>query len=402
MSAQSPFMRSDNEELGLQRRLLILSTLMMTAASVFWAALYGYFGEIGAAAIPGTYVVLSLASLLTLKHRHGFTLLRSSQLAFSLLLPFFLMWELGGFVNSSAVVVWSFTSPIGALMFAGRRQAALWFIAFILLIVIGSTIEYPAVTVDNLLPVGVVVALFVMNLSGVSIVAFVMMSYFVKQKNTALDLLALERQRSERLIENMLPASISERLKNEQRPIADQLDDVTIVFADIVGFTGYAMVHDPDEIVQLLDRIFSDFDRVSAEQGLEKIKTIGDAYMVCSGLQGTADTNARGAALFALAAMADLKRIVAEKQLDLDLRIGIHTGTVVAGVIGEQKYSYDIWGDAVNIAARLQQTAMPGRILISGDTVNLISNHFETEAQGTTTLKGHTPVDTFVLTGLKP
>lgn len=88
MSAQSPFMRSDNEELGLQRRLLILSTLMMTAASVFWAALYGYFGEIGAAAIPGTYVVLSLASLLTLKHRHGFTLLRSSQLAFSLLLPF--------------------------------------------------------------------------------------------------------------------------------------------------------------------------------------------------------------------------------------------------------------------------------------------------------------------------
>lgn len=312
------------------------------------------------------------------------------------------MWELGGFVNSSAVVVWSFTSPIGALMFAGRRQAALWFIAFILLIVIGSTIEYPAVTVDNLLPVGVVVALFVMNLSGVSIVAFVMMSYFVKQKNTALDLLALERQRSERLIENMLPASISERLKNEQRPIADQLDDVTIVFADIVGFTGYAMVHDPDEIVQLLDRIFSDFDRVSAEQGLEKIKTIGDAYMVCSGLQGTADTNARGAALFALAAMADLKRIVAEKQLDLDLRIGIHTGTVVAGVIGEQKYSYDIWGDAVNIAARLQQTAMPGRILISGDTVNLISNHFETEAQGTTTLKGHTPVDTFVLTGLKP
>jgi adenylate cyclase len=200
----------------------------------------------------------------------------------------------------------------------------------------------------------------------------------------------------------MLPASISERLKNEQRPIADQLDDVTIIFADIVGFTGYAMDHDPDEIVQLLDRIFSDFDRLSAEQSLEKIKTIGDAYMVCSGLEGTAEANARGAAHFALAAMSDLKKIVAEKQLDLDLRIGIHTGTVVAGVIGERKYSYDIWGDAVNIAARLQQTALPGRILISGDTVHLISDHFETEPQGTTTLKGHTPVNTFVLTGTKP
>jgi len=402
MSAQSPLMKSDNEEFELQRRLLILSTLMMTGAAVFWSALYGYFGEIGAAAIPGTYVILSLASLLTLKHRHGFTLLRSSQLACSLLLPFFLMWELGGFVNSSAVVVWSFTSPIGALMFAGRRQAALWFVGFILLIIIGSAIEYPAVAVDNLLPDSVIVALFVMNLSGVSIVAFVMMSYFVKQKNTALDLLALERQRSERLIENMLPAAISERLKNEQRPIADQLDDVTIVFADIVGFTGYAMDHDPDDIVQLLDQLFSDFDRLSSEQGLEKIKTIGDAYMVCSGLEGTADANARGAAHFALAAMADLRKIIAEKQLDLDLRIGIHTGTVVAGVIGERKYSYDIWGDAVNIAARLQQTALPGRILISGATVDLISNHFETDPQGTTTLKGHTPVDTFVLTGAKP
>ncbi|MEH6546593.1 MAG: adenylate/guanylate cyclase domain-containing protein, partial [Sneathiella sp.] len=343
--------------------------------------------------------VLSLASLLALKHRHGFAILRTSQLAASLLLPFFLMWELGGFVNSSAVVVWSFTSPIGALMFAGRRQAALWFTAFILLVLIGSAIEYPAVTVDNLLPAGVIVALFAMNLSGVSIVAFVMMSYFVKQKNTALDLLAQERQRSEQLIENMLPNSISERLKNEQRPIADQLDDVTIIFADIVGFTGYAMDHDPDEIVQLLDQIFSDFDRISDEQGLEKIKTIGDAYMACSGLQGTADGNAKGAAQFALTAMKDLKKIVADKQLDLDLRIGIHTGTVVAGVIGERKYSYDIWGDAVNIAARLQQTALPGKILMSGATVDLISSHFNTEPQGTTTLKGHTPVDTFVLTG---
>ncbi|USG61554.1 adenylate/guanylate cyclase domain-containing protein [Sneathiella marina] len=401
MFAQSPLIKPDDEEMGLQRRLLILSTLMMTGAAVFWSALYGYFGEIGAAAIPGTYVILSLASLLTLKLRHGFTLLRSSQLACSLLLPFFLMWELGGFVNSSAVVVWSFTSPIGALMFAGRRQAALWFIGFILLVSIGSTIEYPAVTIDNLLPAGVVVVLFVMNLSGVSIVAFVMMSYFVKQKNTALDLLSLERRRSEQLIENMLPASISERLKNEQRPIADQLDNVTIIFADIVGFTGYAMDHDPDEIVLLLDRIFSDFDRLSAEQGLEKIKTIGDAYMVCSGLQGTAETNARGAAHFALAAMADLTKIVKEERLDLNLRIGIHTGTVVAGVIGEQKYSYDIWGDAVNIAARLQQTALPGKILISRDTVDLISDHFETVPQGTTTLKGHTPVDTFVLAGSK-
>lgn len=399
MLAQSPLITPQNDELGLQRRLLVLSTLMMTGAAVFWVALYGYFSEFGAAAIPGAYIVLSLGSLMTLKHRHGFALLRASQLTFSLLLPFLLMWQLGGFVNSSAVVVWSITSPIGALMFASRRQATLWFIAFILLIVIGSLIEYPAVSVDNLLPPGVIIALFVMNLSGVSIVAFVMMSYFVKQKNTALELLAVERERSERLIENMLPPAISERLKKEQRPIADQLEDVTIVFADIAGFTEYAMAHNPDEIVQLLDRVFSDFDKLSASQGLEKIKTIGDAYMACSGLEGVAKTHAMAAARFALAAMADFKNIIAEKNLSLDLRIGIHTGTVVAGVIGESKYSYDIWGDAVNISARLQQAAHPGTILLSGSTHDFISDDFETTPQGTTTLKGHTPVDTFVLTG---
>jgi adenylate cyclase len=401
MFTQSPPIASQSDELGLQRRLLVLSTLMMTGAAIFWVALYSYFGELGAAAIPGAYIILSLTSLMSLKHRQGFVLLRTNQLFFSLLLPFLLMWQLGGFVNSSAVVIWSFTSPIGALMFAGRRQAAVWFTVFIVLVVSGTLIEYPAISVDNLLPPGVIIALFAMNLSGVSIVAFVMMSYFVKQKNMALELLAVERQRSEQLIQNMLPPAISERLKKEQRPIADQLEDVTIIFADIVGFTEYAMAHKPEEIVQLLDRVFSVFDKLSASLGLEKIKTIGDAYMACSGLDGTAKAHAQGAAQFALAAMADFKKIIAENNLTLDLRIGIHTGTVVAGVIGERKYSYDIWGDAVNIAARLEQTALPGTILVSGSTHSFISDDFETTPQGTTTLKGHTPVDTFILAGPK-
>jgi len=385
------------QQLELQRRLLVSSALMMAIAAIFWGSLYFYFGEIRAAFIPWAYMVISFATLLFCRGSHGFKMLRRSQLFFSLLLPFLLMWELGGFVNSSAVVAWSLISPMGALVFASRRTAAFWFLAFILLVVVGAIIGFPAVRPDNLLPDTVIVILFVMNISGVSIVSFVLLSYFVKQKDSALGLLARERRRSDALIRNMLPAAISERLKSEQRPIADRLENVTILFADIVGFTNYAMHHTPEEIVSLLDCIFSEFDKISGRYGLEKIKTIGDAYMLCGGLEGDARNGAVASGKFARDALAYMNSLRQSENLDIDIRIGFHTGPVVAGVIGQSKYSYDIWGDAVNIAARLQQTAHPNTILLSEETQDLIIDEFNMLPQGETHLKGHTPLNTWVL-----
>ncbi|PHQ71572.1 MAG: hypothetical protein COB93_03020 [Sneathiella sp.] len=381
----------------LQRRLLKLSTLMMAIAAVFWGGLYYYFGEIQAALIPWSYMAISFVSLLIFRGENGFYLLRGSQLFFSLMLPFLVMWELGGFVNSSAVVAWSLICPMGALVFVSRRAATFWFIAFILLVTIGAVFEYPAILPVNALPDTLIIILFVMNISGVSIVAFVLLSYFVDQKDSALDLLAHERQRSENLIRNMLPAAISERLKSEQRPIADRLEGVTIIFADIVGFTGYAMRHTPEEIVTLLDTIFSKFDEISNRHDLEKIKTIGDAYMACGGLSGESRKGAIASAQFAQEAILYMNELCRTESLDLDIRIGIHTGPVVAGVIGHSKYSYDIWGDAVNIAARLQQTAEPGKVHLSKDTGDLLAGKFVLLPQGETALKGHTPLETFVL-----
>ncbi len=381
----------------LSHRLLVLCATMMAIPAFFWGGIYAYFGEYRAAAIAWTFTLISIGTLVLFRKEKGFRLLRESQLFLTLMLPFLVMLELGGFINSSAVIVWSLISPMGALIFANRKTAACWFVAFILLILGGAAINFPATTTENGLPPELVIILFVMNLSGVSIVAFVLLVYFVSQKEKTFALLKEERQRSENLIRNMLPEAIGERLKQGQQPIADRLDNITILFADISGFTSYAMNRPPEEVVTLLDMIFSHFDNIASRRGLEKIKTIGDAYMVCGGLDGDAKTGAIEAAAFALDILAYVKELSEQSTGSLGLRTGINTGSVVAGVIGHSKYSYDIWGDAVNIAARLQQTAETGTILISKTTAQLLGGEFILEPQGEAELKGHTPVSTYTL-----
>lgn len=404
MSPTEPFTKPDlqpqnTRDPALQQRLLVMSTLMMAVAAIFWGGIYFFFNEPLAAFIPWSYSIVSFISLVFFRTDNLSWILRESQLLLSLLLPFLVMWELGGFVNSSAVVIWSLTCPMGAVVFVGRKAAIAWFVAFVALILIGAAIGYPSTSSTSALPPALIVTLFVMNLSGVSIVAFVLLSYFVKQKDGALGLLAQERERSESLIRNMLPASISERLKRQQKPIADRLEGVTILFADIVGFTSYAMQRSPEEIVTLLDNIFSKMDEIAKQYGLEKIKTIGDAYMVCGGLAGNPKGGALATAHFAVDVMTYLKDLSDQSGLPLDLRIGLNTGPVVAGVIGQSKFSYDIWGDAVNVAARLQQNADPGSILISKETGDLILSNFDLRPLGDLKLKGHSPVATFELRG---
>ena len=381
----------------LSHQLLVLCAVMMAIPAFFWGGIYAYFGEYRAAVIAWAFTVISICTLVLFRKERGFQLLRESQLFLTLMLPFLVMLELGGFINSSTVIVWSLISPMGALVFANRKIATYWFVAFILLLLIGATHNFLTPSSENGLPPELVNILFVMNLSGVSIVAFVLLVYFVSQKEKTFSLLAEERQRSENLIRNMLPEAIGERLKKDQQPIADRLDNITILFADISGFTSYAMNRPPEEVVTLLDTIFSHFDNLLSRRGLEKIKTIGDAYMVCGGMDGDAETGAKEAAEFALETMAYVNELSGPSTGSLGLRTGINTGSVVAGGIAHSKYSYDIWGDAVNIAARLQQTARTGDILISETTAKLLNGEFRLKPQGEAELKGHTPVVTYTL-----
>jgi class 3 adenylate cyclase/CheY-like chemotaxis protein len=205
-----------------------------------------------------------------------------------------------------------------------------------------------------------------------------------------------EEARTERLLHHILPAHIATRLKAGERVIADNFDDVTVLFADLVGFTGMAAHMPPQEVVALLNEIFSAFDKLAHLHGLEKIKTIGDAYLVVGGLFEPGEDHLAACAQMALGMLDAIGRC---GDGDLTLRIGLHAGPVTAGVIGEHKFAYDLWGDTVNIASRLESHGEAGKVHVSDTVRGRLDTAFEFEERGIIDLRGRGPVTTFYLTG---
>jgi adenylate cyclase len=211
----------------------------------------------------------------------------------------------------------------------------------------------------------------------------------------------LERQRHETLLRNILPGQIVTRLNNGEVVIADRVEEATILFADLVGFTAVASRVTPAVLVDNLNRIFSAFDDLCRRSGIEKIKTIGDAYMAAAGLPVPRPDHAEAIADFALAMLDTLKAVNATIDVPFQIRIGIHTGPVVAGVIGSHRFLYDIWGDTVNLASRLESHSLPGRIHVSPQTSELLASRYELEHRGLINLRGIGKVSTRFLTGRK-
>ncbi|MEY3015246.1 MAG: hypothetical protein RIT45_3981 [Pseudomonadota bacterium] len=209
--------------------------------------------------------------------------------------------------------------------------------------------------------------------------------------------LAAERDRSRQLLRNVLPDSIATRLEAGERVIADSHASVTVLFADISGFTDYAGRVGPEGLVARLDEIFRRFDARCAAHGLEKIKTIGDAYMVAGGLPDPLPDHALRMARFARDLLAEIDAVNAERGETFAVRVGIHTGPVVAGVIGQRKFAYDLWGDAVNVASRMESHGEPGRVQLSASTAALVREAFELEPRGEVAIKGKGPMQTWFL-----
>jgi len=369
----------DDYEIRLKKTLLVLCSIPFMFAGFAWGMLYFSFGEWNAGWIPFSYSLFSLLSLIYFIVTSQYWFFRFSQLTLILLLPFFLMITLGGFINGSAVVIWSFICPLGALLFEKPRYAPWWFLAFSLVILCSGIIEPSIPTVNNL-PFELRIALFVLNFLGVGALVFFMVFYFVKQKN-------LYQDKSETLLLNILPKEIAEILKNENRVIADHYDGATILFADVVNFTPMSATMKPSDLVSLLNEVFSYFDSLVDTYGLEKIKTIGDCYMVASGVPRPRTDHAIVATSMALE-MQDFvsKQTFLGKQLKF--RIGINSGNVVAGVIGRKKFIYDLWGDAVNTASRMESQGTADAIQITRSTYELIHHKFLCEPRGTITIKG--------------
>jgi class 3 adenylate cyclase len=212
-------------------------------------------------------------------------------------------------------------------------------------------------------------------------------------------LLEIEQEKSERLLLNILPKAIAERLKRGEHNIAERHSDVTVLFADLVDFSTLANHTDAQELVALLNDLFSRFDRLAGQHGLEKIKTIGDCYLVVGGLPAPSARHAAAVAEMALAmlgALADLNR---ERGLKLSMRIGVNSGPVVAGVIGSRKFTYDLWGVTVNLAQRVQSSGVPDRVNVSAGTHELLKQDFRLSERGTVECKGLGQVRTYLLEG---
>ncbi|WP_343044592.1 adenylate/guanylate cyclase domain-containing protein [Allomesorhizobium camelthorni] len=233
-----------------------------------------------------------------------------------------------------------------------------------------------------------------------AIINFIAAFYTFRRAEASEDALEAEHERSERLLLNLMPASIAARLK--QRPdeiIADGLPAVTILFADIVGFTPRAARLPADRLVSFLNRIFSEFDTLAERHGLEKIKTIGDAYMVAGGLPEKQEGHARAVAEIALDMLEVTAALSRELGEEIAVRIGIHSGPAVAGVIGSRKLFYDVWGDTVNTAARMEQHGQAGRIQVSHEARQAIGDGYSFEERGMVLIKGKGRMKLHFLTG---
>ena len=211
--------------------------------------------------------------------------------------------------------------------------------------------------------------------------------------------LARALARSDALLLNILPAPIADRLKQQPGTIADSFPSVTVLFADIVGFTPLAARMSGPEVVNVLNDIFSLFDHSADQHGVEKIKTIGDAYMVVGGLPPTGADHAGAVCDLALEMQADLEAYSFATGMDISIRIGIHTGPAVAGVIGRKKFAYDIWGDTVNTASRMESHGVAGRIQVSDATYRLVADRYRFEDRGVIALKGRGEVRAWFLCG---
>lgn len=273
----------DSLDLRTKKRILVVGCYLVMIATLVWGVVFTLLDEPVAGAVSLFYAAATLISLVIFRRTRRYYPVQFVQLVMGLLLPFVQMLALGGYANSGAVLLWSLISPLGALLLEEPRKAARWWVIFFLLLFAAWALE-PYLRPSNNLPGWLVDGLFVLNISAVSGLVIGMLIYFVNQKDRAYELLSREEEKSEQLLLNVLPKEIAAILKDEQRTIAERFDEASVLYADLVSFTQLSARLDPEEMVQLLNDIFSNFDELVDKYGLEKIRTIGDNYMVVSGV----------------------------------------------------------------------------------------------------------------------
>jgi class 3 adenylate cyclase len=393
---ESPSLPMDRQEEKLRRDLLIFACAFMNLAVVLWLAIYWAMGLHFSSNVPLIYQFVSVVSLIYYFKTKNFEVFRFVQLSLFLFVPFIMQWSIGSSVTSSGVMLWALLAPIGALVVSGWRESVPWFMAYIVMTVISGFFDYYLGTgASNEVPMKTIGVFFALNFATMSSIIYFLVRYFVVEMDkikTQLDeqhqLLAEEQKKSERVLLNVLPSSIAQRLKNQQGLIADGHADVTVMFADLVNFTQLTESLSPEQMVALLNVVFTGFDELCEKYGLEKIKTIGDAYMVVGGLTRERQNYTADVADLAMDMREFMNTNTEIARFKLGIHTGIATGPVVAGVLGSKRFIYDLWGDTVNIASRLTDEAVQGVIQVDKTTYNRIRHEFSFEPPATINVKG--------------
>ena len=383
----------DDADLRARKVLLVLISVLILPVAALWGVLYLAFGS-PVGVVPLLYFGVLLGAIAVFSRTRDFPLLLRVGQVDILLAPTLSMIPLGGFLNSGGVGLWGILAPLGALVFSEVGSAARWYVAY-LVVFLGSGIVGEVIgPIWSPLPGWFTTTMLALNIAVGGTIVFTLLAVFASQRRDALASLRQEQAKAENLLLNILPRSIAERLKAQAQPIADQFASASILFADVVDFTPWSERLPPAAVVGYLDHLFSHFDELAERYGLEKIKTIGDCYMVAAGVPTARADHARALALMALD-MLDAMR--SDKGVGLELRVGINSGPVVAGVIGRKRFLYDLWGDAVNTASRMESHGTPGRIQITRATYELLADEFDCESRGTIAVKGKGAVEAWYL-----
>ena len=386
----------DTQEDKLHKDLLIFACGFMNLAVALWLALYWMMGLHFPANVPLGYQLISVISLVYYLKTKRFKPFRFVQLSLFLFSPFMMQWSIGSSVTSSGIMLWALLAPIGALVVSGWRESVPWFIAYIIMTAVSGSFDYFLGAEESSgMSMKTIGVFFALNFAAMSAIIYFLVRYFVvemdkirEQLDQQHQLLAEEQKKSERVLLNVLPSSIAQRLKNHQGLIADGHADVTVMFTDLVNFTQLTESLSPEQMVGLLNTIFTGFDQLCEKYGVEKIKTIGDAYMAVGGLNRDNSNYTNDIADLALEMRDFVTNHPDLSRFKLDIHSGIATGPVVAGVIGTKRFIYDLWGDTVNVASRLTDEAVEGVIQVDRTTYNRIRHDYAFEPPATINVKG--------------
>ena len=398
--------RAVSPEEKLSGDMLVFSTSLMMVASMLWLAVYWSFGQRFSTLIPLIFLLASLCTIVFFLKTRKLHIFCIVQLALFLFTPFTLQWTMGNFVNSSGVSLWALLAPVGAIVILGTRESVPWFVAYIFLTALSGMFDYVLPLDMRQLDMRTVAVFFVLNFVSISAMVYVLLWYFSREKAKLREAVeaqtqaaSLEKDLSDRLLLNILPEPIAVRLKRQETNIADGHADVTVMFADIVNFTHMSEEMSPNETVHLLNDIFSEFDMLAEKYHIEKIKTIGDAYMAAGGLRDAKSQYVDAMADMSLEMQAFVSRYTAPNGEKMSLRVGMATGPVVAGVIGRRKFSYDLWGDTVNVAARMSSEAQPGLTQVDAVTFRRLHNRYAFDEMQQIHVKGKGQMQVYNLIG---